>query len=249
MSRIHAKAAQLYVDEFDFSGVSNAVDIDVTGNVGEVTAFADTDATYVEGKPGATVQVNGFFSTASPNYDGEMFTDLTAASRRLGVYPDGATSGEEGYEFITDITASPRIATTGGAALVNVTWQSTSPVAIGRLLDVDTAIGASGNGTAYLIDSVAATETVQGVLRLLAVPGGAGDNTLDVKIQCDDAEAFSHPTDVLTFTQLTQASVATFEVKASAGAIADSWWRVVYTYAGAGTRTFSLVISLTIRRT
>ena len=250
MTRLHAKAARIYVDEFDFAGVSNSVDVDIDNGVREITAFLDTDTTWVEGKPLFVARVNGFFSTASPDYDGEMFADLTAASRRLGIYPRGNTDGNRGYELVTNITESPRIATTGGAVLVNVTWEGNSnAIARAQILDVNTAVGATGAGTAFQRGAVAATETVVGVLRLLASPAGAGNNTLDVKIQSDDNEAFTSPTDKLIFTQLNQASVAIFEVQTAVGIITDQWWRVYYTYAGAGSRTFSLVVTVGIRQT
>ena len=249
MSRLHAKAAAVYVDEFDFRGVSNAVTLDFSNNLAPVTAYADTDETYVEGKAGYTCAVKGLYSISSPDYDGEMFTDLTAASRRLGIFPGGPPAGNYGYELVTNITASPRKAATGSVVALDVSWRGNTPAARGPLLLVNTAVAASGNGTAYNMGAVGATQTLVGVIRLLAAPGGAGNNTLDVIVQSDALESFLSPATVLTFTQLDQASVATFEVQTQAGALTDSWWRVSYTYAGAGTRTFSLVVSLGIRLT
>ena len=249
MSRLHAKACAVYVDEFDFKGVSNSVSLNFENNIAAVTAFADTDATYVEGKAGYTAEVKGMYSIASPDYDGEMFTDLTAASRRLGIFPGGPTKGNYGYELVTNISQSPRKAEKGSVVTCDVTWRGNTPAARGPILDVDTARATSGNGTAYNMGAIGATQTVVGVLRLLAAPGGAGNNTLDVIVQSDALETFLSPTTVLTFTQLNQASVALFAVQTAAGAITDSWWRVNYTYAGAGSRTFSVVLSLGIRAT
>ena len=75
MARIHAKSAGLLVDEFDFSGISNSMDLSLSEAPAEVTAFADTDLTFIQGKPTFTFDVNGLWSTSSPNYDGEMFID------------------------------------------------------------------------------------------------------------------------------------------------------------------------------
>ena len=126
MSRFHAAGSAVYVDEFDISGVSNAVEIDLDNPTPDVTAFADTDETFVEGKPVANIRLNGFHSVSSPDYDGEMFTDLTAASRRLGVYADNV-AGEFGYEFRTDITQDTVPAKVSNAILLNVAWQATHP--------------------------------------------------------------------------------------------------------------------------
>ena len=138
MARISAKSAGLLVDEFDFSGVSNSMDLNFTEAPADVTAFADTDMTYIQGKPTFTFNVNGLWSTASPNYDGEMFTDLTATARRVGIYPGGLDEGTVGYEGATLISASPRVSTVGDAIACNVTWQGASAPFRSRIIEANT---------------------------------------------------------------------------------------------------------------
>lgn len=249
MVRFHAKSVAHYVDEFDFSGVSNSVEGAIDNNLGEVTAFADTDATFVEGKASFTFNINALLDAVAGGYDAEMFTDLTSEARRVGVIPGGAMNGNYGYEADTNISEQARSGEIAGAIALNVTWRGDTPLVRVVLLDVDTAVAASGNGTPYQRGAAGAGDTIVGVLRLLAAPGGAGNNTLDVIVQSDSAEGFSSPTTRLTFTQLDQASVALHEVITAAGAVTDTWWRVNYTYAGAGSRTFSLVITFGIRPT
>ena len=71
MARITAKSAAVPVDEFDFSGVSNSMDLSFTEPPAEVTAFAATDATFIQGKPGFSFTVNGLWSTRSPTMTGK----------------------------------------------------------------------------------------------------------------------------------------------------------------------------------
>ncbi len=240
MARISAKAAGLLVDEFDFSGVSNSMTLNFAESPAEVTAFADTDLTYIQGKPGFTFDVNGLWSTASPNYDGEMFTDLTATNRRVGIYPGGLSDGVFGYEGATNISASPRVSTIGDAIACNVTWQGASAPFRSTILRYATD-SSSANGTQYTLGTIANTNTIVGVLRLLEI-GGSGNNTLDVKIQ-SDTSGFSSATDQLTFTQLNQGSGATFETKTATGpGGSDNIWRVVVTIAGAGSRSFKFIV-------
>ena len=240
MARITAKSAGLLVDEFDFSGVSNSMDLDFTEAPADVTAFADTDMTYIQGKPTFTFNVNGLWSTASPNYDGEMFTDLTATNRKVGIYPGGLSDGVFGYEGVTNISASPRVSTVGDAIACNVTWQGASAPFRSTILRYATD-SSSANGTQYTLGAIAATNTIIGVIRLLEI-GGSGNNTLDVKIQ-SDTSGYSSPTDRLTFTQLNQGSGATFETQTAAGpAGSDNIWRVVVTIGGAGSRSFKFIV-------
>ena len=241
MARVHAKGAGLLVDEFDFSGVSNSMTLNFAETPADVTAFADTDMTYVQGKPTFTFDVNGLWSTASPNYDGEMFIDLTATSRRVGIYPGGLTDGNVGYEGPTLISASPRISTVGDVIACNVTWQGAAAPVRSTLLRYATD-SASANGTQYTLGTIAATNTIVGVLRLIEITG-SGNNTLDVKIQ-SDTTGFSSPTDRLTFTQLNQASGVTFETQTATGpGGSDNIWRAVVTIAGAGSRSFKIGVA------
>ena len=240
MARITAKSARLLVDEFDFSGVSNSMDLSFAETPADVTAFADADMTFVQGKPTFTFNVNGLWSTASPNYDGEMFTDLTAVNRRVGIYPGGLSDGVFGYEGATNISASPRVSTAGDAIACNVTWQGASAPFRSTILRYATD-ESSANGTQYTLGTIASTNTIIGVLRLLEI-GGSGNNTLDVKIQ-SDTSGFSSATDRLTFTQLNQGGGATFETQTAAGpAGSDNIWRAVVTIGGAGSRSFKLLV-------
>ena len=240
MARISAKGAALLVDEFDFSGVSNSMTLNFTEAPADVTAFADTDMTYIQGKPTFTFDVSGLWSTASPNYDGEMFTDLTATNRRVGIYPGGLSDGNVGYEGATNISASPRVSTIGDAIACNVTWQGASAPFRSTILRYATD-SSSANGTQYTLGAIANTNTIIGVLRLIEI-GGSGNNTLDVKIQ-SDTSGYSSPSDRLTFTQLNQGSGATSEVQTATGpAGSDNIWRVVVTIGGAGSRSFKFVV-------
>lgn len=241
MARLSAKSAALLVDEFDFSGVSNSMDLSFAEAPAEVTAFADTDTTWIQGKPGFTFTVNGLWSTSSPDYDGEMFTDLTATTRRVGIYPGGLSDGIVGYEGATIISSSPRVSTTGDVAAVNVVWQGESAPARTTLLRYATD-SSTANGTQYTLGTIANTNTIFGILRLIEI-GGSGNNTLDVKIQ-SDTSGFGSATDRLTFTQLNQGSGATSEVQTATGpAGSDNIWRAVITVGGAGSRSFKLAVA------
>jgi len=249
VSRIHAKSSAIFVDEYDFSGLSNSAQLVIPNELRSVMAFADSDDTFVEGKAKFQATVNGFWSTSGPNYDSYLWTNLEVASRRVGIFPGSGLKGTYGYELTTKIDRSPRISRHREAIAAHVVWGADqAAVARAVVLDKDTAVAASANGTAYNLGAVSSGWQLYGVLRLLAAPGGAGNNTIDVTVESDNAEAFLSPATVLTFTQLSQASGATFEVQTAAGALTDSWWRVVYTYAGAGTRTFNLVTTLGRRK-
>ena len=79
--------------------------------------------------------------------------------------------------------------------------------------------------------------------------GGAGSNDCVVTVESDADSSAGGETSQGIFATLNQASVATHEAIEVAGAITDTWWRVVVTISGAGSRTFDLVVSFGKRKT
>jgi hypothetical protein len=249
MARIHPKDSDVYVDEFDFGGVVNSAKISVDVPPGDVTSFSDVHKTYVEGKPGFTIDLNGLWSSSSPAYDAEMFIDLTSEERNVGIYPNQSTAGQFGYEGKTNISKDAIPTPVGAVIALNVTWRGDRPLIRSQLLHKVTAIASTANGTAYQHGAVAATQSVWSIVRLLAAPGGSGSNDLVITIQSDNAEGMSSPSTRLTHTTINQSSVALHETKEASGAVTDDWWRAVMTISGGGSRTFSLVIAMGIKTT
>lgn len=248
MARLHPKDADIYLDEIEFSAVMNNVEIAVENPLAEVTAYADTHQTFTEGKPGFTIDVNGLWSPSNPAYDSEIFTDLTSQTRQLGIYPETPTTpGSRGFEATTMITRSPTVADFGAVVSLNVTWRGETPLVESWVMYKNTAVAASENGTAYQVGALSATQKMVAVLRLLAAPGGAGDNTCNVVV-ASDTVGFPSSTSRIAFTQLNQASVALFEKLEVNGAITDDYWRIEVTIAGAGSRTFNLLIAIGIAK-
>ena len=133
---------------------------------------------------------------------------------------------------------------------LNVTWRGDRPIVRAQLLHIATAIASTANGTAYQHGAVSSTQSVWAIVRLLAAPGGAGSNDLDIIIESDSQEDFAGSKETqLTFTTIDQTSVALHETKEAAGAIADDWWRATMTISGGGSRTFSIVVAMGIKTT
>ena len=236
------------MDEFDFSGVSNICDIDISNQLADITAFADTDMTYLEGKQGFVVSIGGLLDPVAGGYDAEMFTDLTTVDRRLGIFDDDL-SGKFGYEGTTNPSEQARASETGNAIVLNVTWKGDDTIYRAVLLEVDAAVSGTVTGAKVQQGAISATETGEAVVRLLAASSGSGNNDLDITIESDADSSAGGETTRMTFTTLNQASSPTYEVKTVAGSVTDTWWRMVATYSGAGSRVFSIVVSFGIRPT
>lgn len=249
MSRTHARAVRFFKDELDFSGVTNAVVITLEPDLADGTVFSDTDATFLEGKAKFGLDFQGLFSTASPNYDAEMFADLTALNRQLGIYTGEAVDGTHGWEGAANPASAPVESNLETAIALHMQWNGTGALLRTTVLEKDTAIANTVTGSARNAGAIGATKEGVAIARMLSAPGGAGSNDCIITIESDNAEGFPSASTRATFTTLDQTSSPTDtpEVKTIAGAVTDDWWRSVVTISGAGSRTFDLLIVFGIR--
>jgi hypothetical protein len=105
------------------------------------------------------------------------------------------------------------------------------------LKNATTNITGNGDGTAYELGAVTATERVYAAVHIHAVDGG----TVAVKIQSDDNEGMASATDRITFSTSTG---VTSQWKELAGPVTDTWWRANWTYAGTACQ-FVVVMMIT----
>jgi len=240
---IHAKDTDIFLDEFEFSAVTNEVNLIERASLSEITSYSDAAKTYLEGKTGFRANVKGIWDAA---YDAEAFIDLTATSRRLGIYPDTSAAGKRGWEGSTIVSRQPRVAPVADKVALDIDWVGDDALINTWVLMNGNNLAETTTGTAYVVGAASASQTIVGVLRMTEL-GGSGSNTMDVTIQ-SDTSGFSSPATKLTFTQIATAGV-TFEVKTAAGAVTDTYWRAVATYGGGGSRTYDVFVAFGIKNT
>ena len=226
MARVHSKGCDILVDQYDFSGISNSVDISIANGTADVTAFSDVALTYVEGKPKTSITVNGLYQLVE---DAAMFADLgSVTDNYLSISPIAMADGGIVWMTKAHCTADVIPAPVGDAVALNTTWVGTDPIGDGTILERDTNITATVTGTAYQVGAASATQKVVGFLHVISAAGTTP--TLTVTIESDDAVGFVSPTTRLTFTQVT--TTASVQIKTANGAITDTWWRAICTVGG-----------------
>jgi len=237
VSRQHAKACDVIVDEFDFSGISNSVDIEISNGLTPCTAFSDGAETFLEGKAKTNITLNALYQTTE---DAEMFADLGLASDNLlAISPAAMADGGLVWTTQAHLTADTIPSPVGDAIALNCTWGGSNALGDGTILERDTNITSTVTGTAYELGAVSAAQKVVATLHVIGAAGG----TLDVTIESDAAEGFDSATTQITFTQVT--TTATAEIKTKDGAIADTWWRAVCT-AGGGAPVYNVLVTFAI---
>lgn len=132
--------------------------------------------------------------------------------------------------------------TLGGPVGDVAPWQANAtgawPTARGLVLHPPgTARTATGSGTATEHVAVSATQYLYGSLHVLSV-AGTDTPTITVKIQSDVDGTFGSPTDLITFTA---ATARTGEIKRTAGAVTDTFYRATWTISGTNPSFLALV--------
>lgn len=245
MARISSKDADVIVDELDFSAVLSSVVATVDVPMADGTAFLDADKVWIPGAPGFTIDWQGFSSTASPNFDGDMFSNLTTLARQVGVYHEGfKTVGNLGFEGKTNAARQGRTSGITESVGLNVGWTGDSTLVRAQVNHYVAALTSTANSTGQNSGTVGALSAAQKmvvVLRVLA-SSGTGNQTLNVVIQSDDGSGFGSPTTRGTFAEKTT-SAAEEKIEVS-GAVTDTYWRVTMTVAGSGSPTFEVLVTM-----
>lgn len=95
MARIHGRRGQLYVDPTGSAAASPVAylsqwGLDFSTDRVDVTAFGDTNKTYVSGLPDAQGSFSGFYDTATA----QLYTaSQDGLARKFYLYPDNSSTG------------------------------------------------------------------------------------------------------------------------------------------------------------
>jgi hypothetical protein len=129
MARIAGRQGRLYAN-LTSAGTAepvsylNSWSINFATDKIEVTAFGDTNKTYVAGLPDAAGDFAGFYDDAST----QLYTAATdGVARKFYLYPTTATSGT--YWFGTAIFDFNVDGTVEGPVSVSGSWSASTPVA------------------------------------------------------------------------------------------------------------------------
>jgi len=234
------KDARIYYATLDATGFANKISLD--------DEYEDLDKTTF-GSGGARERVSGladmaagatiFWQAGDLSYPDDVFwANLGANTQPLTVCPTAGTVGSVAYLTKVFQPSWKPGGDIGKLLAADVTWSGNQPLARGAILHPQgTARTATGNGTGVQVGAILAAQSLYANLHVFSV--GAGAQSLTVKLQSSVDNTFGSPTDRVTFTAATG---LTAECKSVAGAVTDTWWRVVYTITGS-TPSFLFAVS------
>lgn len=234
----------IYLGPYALKAKANRAEVTFEVDEKDVTTLGDSTQISFPGLFKASAQVDGFMdlgAAADGKVDGILDSLLGASSAvPLTMATAGGATGERAFFMAAhSIKSNPLSGAPGDVhpfsfQLVN----GGEPLVRGRIaLPEGTISGASGNGTAYQLGAVSATQKLYACVHFIDVSSGG---SVVIKVQSDTV-GFATPTDRITFTAATG---QTSEWKEVAGAITDDYWRV--DYARTGGATFSAVVAFGI---
>lgn len=223
---------RLYWDAYNLSGDMNALALNYGAELQDATVLTDPGRRRRGGLRTIAFQHEGFVNYGADQVDDALFNDIAVANVPMSILPhNNGAEGELAYFFqgIAGLYV-PIGASVGEMHRFSVSGEADDgrDLIRGNVLTNATRT-ATGNGTAFNLGAVSASQKIYAALHVIDPVAGTAP-TLNVKIQSDDASGFASPIDRITFAQKT-AKGSEYAVPV-AGAFTDTWWRVTFTIGG-----------------
>lgn len=245
MSTYALKNCGIFSDGYDWSGTHNQINLDLTKEVLESTTFSSAlkSKTKELGLAEAKASGMGYVDLSASGSDKKFFDELSLTQKLTTIIPESQAAGEVAYFMQALRTTYKPGGQIGQLLAFEYNLESYGDAVNGTILIKNAALTASGNGTAYNLGAVSATQKLYAGLHVLGV-SGTDTPTITVKIQSDNLEAFGDPTDKITFSAAT--ALGSQWATPVDGPNTDTWWRVNYTISGTNP-SFSILVVMGIQ--
>lgn len=223
---------KLWLGEYDFSGDHNALALNYSSELEDVTTFGDDTRTRIGGLKTVAAELEGFVSVSdgANDQDDVMFANVGISDKLMTIGPEAGVDGEIAYFFLSNEANYTPGAAVGEAMRFTVSAEASEGaggLVRGTIMHNATRT-ATGNGTGRQLGAVSSTQKLYAGIH---VPTASDGDTLDVTIESDATNSFSGSETIRgTFTQIS--AITSEWLTPIAGAITDTWWRVRYVIAG-----------------
>lgn len=238
--------AQIFHDGFSFASDLNEYGLEFGVEEIEDTTFGDNTRSAEGGLETVEISYTGYYTAGTDSIEDVLFNDVGVVDVPITVAAGTGSDGDVCYftrYLYTSFSPINGVAVGDSHQVAGAGVGRSEPLLRGQFLH-NATVTSDGQGTAVQVGSVASGEIAYAAIHVTD-SSGDGSQTLDVKIQSDDASGFSSPTDQITFSQFTT-SVGSDWGTAS-GSITDDWWRVDHTIGGTGSPSFDYVVVLGIK--
>lgn len=187
---VKSQYTRFLLNEFDFSGYSNQLDVSISGDKLEATAFQDTGKVYLTGVPDATLTQAGYFATDTGYIEDELKAAFDAGTCDAAALYGTSVTKCPAFVFPGAKVVSYGITTATGSVItinselasgegVKHGWRVFSGTisATGEQTSIDFGSAGSAGGYAYLF--------------VQAITGSATDATIDVESSATEGGTYA----------------------------------------------------------
>lgn len=224
---------------YDLTGTVNSVAVETGCAILDGTVFGDITKNNKAGLLTVGCGIQGFVDLSS--IDKALFDSIGVQGKAISI-ADSGTEGATVYFFKGFAGGYNPQGTVGEQFKYSLAAAAEGRMVRGSLMENNTGIIATGNGTARQLGAVSATQKLYAAIHVLGVSGTLP--TLDVVIKSDASNDFTGAeTQRLAFTQATGITSQIIEVS---GAITDTWDKIYWTVGGSGSPSFDFIVALGI---
>lgn len=239
------KNRKLWVAQYDLSPHLKGLDWGAQIEPQDDTVFGDAARSNEPGLDDFGVQAEGLWSAGDGNPDLIAYEKKGLADVLATVAPVAGTEGSIAYFMRTmqgEYAASGAI---GEQLMFSVSLSASGGIgAVRGIVAANETVAATGDGTAFELGAVSASQKLYAAIHVLSVSGT--NPTLDVIVESDTEEAFGDsPSTRITFAEFDD--VGSAWATPVSGAITDTWWRVGFTVGGTDSPEFEVVVVIGIQ--
>jgi len=232
----------LYWGAYSLASTFNAVGLNMSNNVQDDTVYGDTFVSNATGLSSVSLEGEGYWDSTN---DGilQTSTAISAAEALVTVTPvDQAAGSPALFTQLKTSEYNPIATGTVGEMMgFRVTGEGQGEKVIHGQIMVTPGTTRTSSGTSAVnnLGAVSATQSVYSALHVITVAGSTP--TLDVVVKSASSSGGTYNAEVTH----TQATAITSELKSTAGANTDAYWRVDFTIGG-GSPQFDFICSIGI---
>lgn len=201
MAAIHGRYTKLWVDEFDLSSQNNSLDMSISVDALDGTAFQDTGMTSYAGLPTGTIAQKGYFTGKTNGMNEDVLYDrLGVATATVAALFGTADTGCPAYVARTTGAEKMMISTTPNALMmVDGDWVNGGSVIRGlRVWEGTFSATGAQTGPGYIDLGAAGSAGGVAYLFVQTITGSATNATIIV--ESDDNTGFTSAATEGTFT-------------------------------------------------
>jgi hypothetical protein len=187
---VKSQYTRFLIDEHDFSGDSNSLELSLSTDQIDVTAFQDSARQYIGATSGGTLTQGGYFGTGTDAVETEVYARLGTGSATIAGLFGTDTAACPAYVLPeTEANEFAVTAPVGGVVAMNSTWVEGSGIKRGIRIFSGT-ISATGTQTAV---DLASAGSAGGVMYLFVqtITGSATDATIDVESSATEGGTYA----------------------------------------------------------